>query len=70
VLGSSDALGNPVRLIGTLGEGLWDFITLPAIGNDNDDHDDDNNDDNDDYGNDMRVCVLMFIYTCEIYMNS
>ena len=32
LLGSSDALGNPVKLIRTLGEGLWDFMYLPAIG--------------------------------------
>ena len=32
MLGSSDALGNPVKLLRTLGEGLWDFMYLPAIG--------------------------------------
>jgi hypothetical protein len=32
VIFSSEVLGNPVRLIYTLGEGLWDFLYLPAKG--------------------------------------
>jgi hypothetical protein len=30
ILGSSDALGNPVKFFNTLGEGVWDFMYLPV----------------------------------------
>jgi hypothetical protein len=30
ILGSSDALGNPVKFFKTLGEGVWDFLYLPV----------------------------------------
>ena len=32
ILGSSEALGNPVKLVKLISEGLWDFLYLPAIG--------------------------------------
>lgn len=32
VVFSSEVLGNPVRLIYTLGEGIWDFLYLPTMG--------------------------------------
>ena len=32
LLGSSEILGNPVRLLQTVGEGLWDFMYMPTRG--------------------------------------
>lgn len=32
ILGSSEALGNPVKLVKLISEGVWDFLYLPAIG--------------------------------------
>ena len=32
ILGSSEALGNPVKLVQLISEGLWDFLYLPAVG--------------------------------------
>src|SRR5690606_24424078 len=32
LLGSSEALGNPARLMSLLGQGMWDFIREPVVG--------------------------------------